>query len=115
MLNTKQLKKNSTARKSLNQTAIEIKNFHEFSPPRQGAAQKLTNALMKGGKRATAERVVRRACALFKSRKPLKESSLIHQAIRNVKPLIELRGPPGRVKPKPVPILPARAEKLAIE
>ena len=113
-----------------------LEKYDEFSPSRQAGAQKLTNALMKGGKRGTAERLVRRACALFKTRPPAPQKkntwdrgqegargragSIIHQAIRNVKPLIELRGPaPGRrgsrVKPKAVPILPARAEKLAIE
>ena len=39
-----------------------IEKFHEYSA--QNLTSKLTNALMKGGKKDVAEKIVRRACAL---------------------------------------------------
>lgn len=94
----------------------KIEKYNEYSAER--GAEKLTRALMKGGKIKKAERLVRRASALIKMH-GAKVS--IKKAIGNVQPLIEIRGKAkkgrrGKQKQgKAVPVLKGRGEKLAIE
>jgi ribosomal protein S7 len=78
---------------------------------------------MKNGKRGSAERMLFQCCAFIKNEKTKEKKTAsrrsIHQAVHNVKPLIELRNlrtkGSRRRKAKAAPIPTLRSEKLAIQ
>lgn len=83
--------------------------------------KKLINCLVRNGKRGVVERMLFQCCAFIKIKNKIASRRFIHQAVHNVKPLIELRNlrkqnkGSRRQKAKAAPIPTRRAEKLAIQ
>jgi small subunit ribosomal protein S7 len=78
----------------------------------------LVNMLTKKGKQNLAEKIVQQCCTFIKTIDKCPGAGLIYQAIRNVKPLIEIKNQQSQgrrnKKQKPIPILPHRSNQLAI-
>ena len=87
---------------------------------------------MKSGNQNVAENVLAKACMFLKmkfqveqvaGKKRMKFAHLVREALRNVKPLVELNTNSGssassrsrRKKPKAIPMSSRRGEKLAVE
>lgn len=93
-------------------------------------SKKFINCLMKSGNQNVAENVLAKASALIKIKLGATAQSntkrndfipFLYEAIRNVKPLVELNTQSGgsgrsrRQKPKAIPMSSRRGEKLAIQ
>jgi ribosomal protein S7 len=80
---------------------------------------KLRKGLMKQGKQATANKIIKTCCSLIKFRDGVKPLDLIYESICNVKPLVELEKKSktnfSKKKSRAVPIVPKRGFKLAVE
>jgi ribosomal protein S7 len=50
--------------------------------------QKLSGALMKKGKKSTAEKVIQRLCEMIETKENKKSMSFIHYAIQAIRPLV---------------------------
>ena len=81
-----------------------------------GTTQKLLNALMKKGKKSTAEKVVRRLCETIEIKENKKSMSFIHYAIQAIRPLVGWSEKQGRNrKSKPIPLSIQTSERFAIK
>lgn len=85
----------------------------------EGLYKKFTNCLMKDGNQNVAEKILAKACIFIKLklRKRNHFIPFLDQAVRNVKPLVELQSTSARYrkrKPKAIPMPWRRGEKPAI-
>ena len=80
------------------------------------AVRRLLNALMKKGKKSTAEKIVYRLCEAIETKEKKKSLLFIFRAIRAVRPLVgwsDKQG--GRRKSRPIPLSIQAGERLAIK